>query len=110
MTWLKGGGDYLAKASYSYVWNRELNGLKVHQLCLRHVADNFAPDILYFEVPVKLIQHFNTTLRLTSLNATEGCDFFMIGNQDYGGARRDPKSRGTLVSREQFLLLPRKEN
>lgn len=106
--WLREGGNYLSKASYSYVWNRELKGLNVRQLCLRHVEHNFASDILYFEVPVKLIQHFNTTLRLTNANATEGCDFFMIGNQDYKGMREDPKNRGTLVSKEMFLRLPQK--
>lgn len=104
--WLKGRQNYLAKASYSYVWNSELANLNIHQLCLRSVAGNFVQDILYFEVPVKLIQHFNTTLRLTSFRATDGCDFFMIGNQDYAGERGDPENGGILVSKEDFLRLP----
>lgn len=105
--WILQKGPYLEKASYSYNWNKEIQGMKIKQLCLRHIKDNFAPDILYFEVPVKLIQHFNTTLRLASPGATEGCDFFMTGNQDYQEKRDDPKTKGTLVSREEFLALPK---
>ncbi|MDP2600387.1 MAG: hypothetical protein Q8P84_06615 [Deltaproteobacteria bacterium] len=96
--------NYLSTASYSFLWNREVENKNIRQLCLRNITGNYVSDILYFTVPVKLVQHFNTTMSLENPAAAKGCDAFMVGNQEYDGDRNALKNKGRLVSEEEFLL------
>lgn len=107
--WLSQGSfkQYLSRASYSFVWNEEIKKSKnenIRQLCLRNITGNYVSDILYFTVPVKLVQHFNTTMSLKNPLAAQGCDAFMVGNQEYDGKRDALENRGIFVSKEAFLL------
>ncbi len=108
ITWLFQGplNQYLSRASYSFVWNKEVEGKSIKQLCLPNVgtAHRDVFDILYFTVPVKLVQHFNTTMSIRNPRAAEGCDTFMVGNQNPNEKRDEPNNKPLLVSRETFLL------
>lgn len=110
LAWLVQGplDQYLSRASYSFVWNKEVKGKPIKQLCLAntgtptHHRDVF--DILYFTVPVKLIQHFHSTMSIVNPRALEGCDAFMLGDQDQGKREDPPDQRPRLVSKEIFLF------
>ncbi len=108
--WLRHGplDQYLYRASYSFVWNENLESKRIHQLCLANVGTPKLPrdvlDILYFTVPVKLIQHFNSTISITNPRALEGCDAFMLGDQDPEERDDPPSQQPRLVTKEIFLF------
>ena len=111
LEWLSQGplNQYLSRAAYSFMWNQEVKNRNIHQLCIPNVgtAKRNVSDILYFSVPIKLVQHFNTTLSIRNPRAAEGCDAFLIGNQwvkGRGWIADHFNSKLMLVSKETFLL------
>ncbi len=110
LEWLSQGPlhKYLSRASYSFVWNREVENKGIKQLCIPNVgtATRDVYDILYFTVPVKLVQHFNTTMSINNPKAAEGCDAFLVGTQKQVDRRPELDKKARLVSKEIYLIDP----
>lgn len=110
LTWLSQGplDKYLSRASYSFVWNREVENKNIKQLCIPNVgtATRDVYDILYFTVPVKLVQHFNSTMSINHPMASDGCDAFLVGTQKQLNRSPESDKKARLVSREIYLIDP----
>ncbi|MDO8527711.1 MAG: hypothetical protein Q7T03_08500 [Deltaproteobacteria bacterium] len=95
-------GKYLEESSFSHVWNKNLEGLNVRQLCLRQGPGDSIIDIFYFTVPVKILGHTTSLLPLDERFVGD-CDRFMIGMQWPHEKIHTLEGKGMLVTKEQFL-------
>lgn len=110
LAWLSQGPlpHYLARASYSFVWNQEVTNKNIQQLCIPNVgtANRDVYDILYFTQPVKLVQHFNSTMSINHPQAAAGCDSFLVGRQKQIDRRPLLDKKPRLVSEAIYLIDP----
>lgn len=98
-------GKYLENASFSFVWNKNLEGSgkgTVKQLCLRKAPGDSIVDLFYFTVPIKILGH-TTSIAPFDPRFANDCDRFMIGTQWPPERIYRPEGRGLLVSKERFF-------
>lgn len=93
--------SYLENISFSYVWNKELVDPRTKLLCLRGAADPTV-DLLYFQVPIKVIAQMTSLLPFEPKSG-EGCDAFIIGPQWPRPHIFLPQGGGERVSQERFF-------